>query len=290
MSTTWQQMPQASVAAYQHAIGCKLHAKGEVFWQKIRPCFFRPTQPYAQYQKGTVPPPLTALLGAYQHAVPEGHPANSTLNCLLFRNLTSYSPATLPTSLRRQIKIAEKTLSVRPITDRAEFASKGHAIYLSFHARTNYRVGADRNDPQGFATWTENLFDIPELLILGGYHNDELAGVCISFLCGETLTYATTFCTTESLKQYLPGLLLHRVRELAAAQPDIRQIFVGMKKEAEGVDGFYLMRGAQVIRLPAYLHLNPLVASLLRRYRPKIYKRLHGIIETGCNIQPTPSA
>ena len=49
-----------------------------------------------------------------------------------------------------------------------------------------------------------------------------------------------------------------------------------MHKGNDGLDGFYLLRGAECIRKPAYLRINPLLKPFIKYGMPKVYLRVTG--------------
>jgi hypothetical protein len=236
-----------------------------------------------------------SFFGGFQHAVPPVAPTNSFLNLLIFENLASYSPEKLKGNDRREIKRAATTFTVSLVTDVHSFKSQAYPAYRSFYERTQYGYKAERRYENNFSKWADTLFQHPKVIVLGAYKtNGELGAISIWYLVDDTLTYATFFCDTESLRMHAAGFLLHTMREAATRCPNVRQIFVGNYKfsSAKGVDGFYLARGCRLVRKPAWLQLNPLAALALKRFAPQQYGRLIGEIQgvSGTRvIEPGPS-
>jgi hypothetical protein len=267
-------------AAFEGIFGQRIIAVNGTYWGRVRPLFYRPLLPYQEYQPGLVAPPSLGLLGGFQHAVPPGEKANSCLNLLMFENAEAYSPDCLDYNRKRQVKLAAKQFVIQPITGINEFKQKAYPIYLSFYERTRYQYGSQRREEPCFSRWADALFRIPNLVILGGYHNGELGGVSVSLLFEDTLCYATFFCNTESLRLGLSDFMLHFVREAVAKGSCAKQIFAGLYKGGKGLDDFYLLRGCKLVRKPALLHINPVAKAFLMRFLPEQYERLLGKIET----------
>jgi hypothetical protein len=267
-------------AAYEGIFGQRIIAVNGTYWGRVRPLFYRPLLPYQEYQPGLVTPPSLGLLGGFQHAVPPGEKANSCLNLLMFENAEAYSLDCLDYNRKRQARLAAKQFVIQPITDIKEFKQKAYPVYLSFYERTQYQYGSQRREEPCFSRWADALFQISNLVILGGYRNGELGGVSVSLLFEDTLCYATFFCNTESLRLGLSDFMLHFVREAVAKGPRAKQIFAGLYKGGKGLDDFYLLRGCKLVREPALLHINPVAKAFLMRFLPEQYERLLGKIDT----------
>lgn len=259
--------------------GTKIVLVGGVYWVEVRSFFYRPLLPLPVHYPKSVRAPVSARLGAYQYPVKAEAEANSALNLLMFEQARTYSVDSLDKKRRRQVKLAAREFEVRPVTDVGEFKRQAHPVYLSFYERTRYAVGAKRRDPAYFSAWADAIFAIPNVLILGAYREGVLGGVSLSYLIDDTVFYATFFCDDEALKRYLSDLMLHSVRELAAASPNARQVFASMFKGIRGLDDFYLLRGAALVRQPARLEINPVTNLLLKKFLPKQYRQLLGQVD-----------
>lgn len=276
MPHTWTSMSLEDFATVVGLLGPRIVRAGDTYWGEVRRFFYRPLLPLREYQPGMISKPWLAALGGAQYAVPAGSGANSCLNWLVFDQTRDYTVTTLDKNRRRQVKLAAKEFVIRPLTDLTEFKRQAHPVYLSFQDRTGYKVGANRRDPAKFAAWAEAVFSIPHVLILGGYRDNLLVGVSLTYRVSSTVFYATFFCNDEALKGYLSDLMLHTVRESAADSPEISHVYAGMFKGIRGLDDFYLHRGAKLIRQPARLVINPLARLLLKTFLPRQFAQLHG--------------
>lgn len=267
------------LARFERLLGKAAFIVKGVYWRQVRPGFYRPLAQFKEYSTATTSFPRLALLGAAQHAVPPGEPANSFLNCICFRNTAGYSQTSLDQNRNRQVRLASKQFAIRKVTDLNEFKRDGHLAYLSFFERTHYEYGARRRDPAVFSNWADALFQISPVLVLGGYHDGKLVGISLSFLIDHTIFYASFFCTSEAMKLYLSDLMLHAIRRAAAQQPNVKEVFAGMYKGNTGLDRFYLLRGAECVQKPARLRINPLLKSALHLGAPRMYSKMLGHVE-----------
>ncbi len=269
-------MSAADFAAFVGLLGPRAVEAGGLYWAEARRFFYRPLIPLREFDPATITLPRLALLGGVQYAISRAHQANSWLNWLVFDRTRDYSLATLDKNRRRQVRLAAKDFLVRPVTDLQEFKSQAYAAYVSFHNRTGYKVGAERRDPKVFSLWADRVFATPNVLVLGGYRAGVLGGVSLTYRFGSTVYYATFFCDDASLEGYLSDLMLHTVREGAAASPEVTHIYAGMFKGIRGLDDFYLHRGAKLVRQPARLDINPCARLILKLFLPTQFQRLIG--------------
>jgi len=276
MNFSWQPISDDDLATFQRSMGTKVLKVGDVYWTQVRPFFFRPLLLFKEYDAESIRPPLMSNFGGCQYSVKGAASANSYLNSLFFENSPGYSIATLDNARRRQVKRAQPEYIIQPLTDVQEFKQQAYPVYLSFYERTRYSVGAKRRDPAFFEQWADALFKIPKILVLGGYRSGVLGGISLSYLADQTVVYATFFCDNVALDLYLPGLMIHAVRQAAAALPGISRVYAGNFKGLRGLDDFYRLRGASLVRQPMRLDINAGALFLLKKLRPKQYAHLLG--------------
>lgn len=276
MSFSWQKMTDDDFAAFQRLMGLKVRQVSGHYWTAVRPLFYRPIWPFRQLASDQIALPLTAHLGGAQYPVAPGAPANSHLNLIIFEQTAAYDPEALHRNERRQIRVASRDYVIRPIDHVSDFKRDAFPAYLSFYNRTQYQVGAKRRDNAYFSQWADRLFQIPNVRVLGGYRGSELAGVSLSFLVDDTIDYASYFCDAQALKQHLSDLMLHTLRESAAKTAGVNRIFMGSFKGDPGLDDFKFLRGAKLLRQPAFLDVNPLAKAALGKLLPKQYAQLLG--------------
>jgi hypothetical protein len=277
---SWQSMSPDTLAHFERLLGTSAFKVDGVYWRQVRPGFYRPLVQFKEYPIATTSLPRYAALGAAQHALPPGEEPNSTLNCICFRDTARYSMATLDQNRNRQVRLALKQFEIRRVTALDEFKRDGHSAYVSFFERTKYAYGSRRRDPAYFAAWAESLFQLSPVLVLGGYHQGKLVGLSLSFLVDRTVCYASFFCTTGALKSYLSDLMLHAVRAAAARLPNVEEVFAGLYKGGDGLDRFYLLRGAECVQKPARLHINPLLKTALHFGAPQMYSKMLGHLKS----------
>ena len=274
---------------------CRLEGQSVVYsggqwWREVRPCFFRPILPFLKAPIAPIRPPYRAFLGGFQYvpAAAAAASANSHLDYLVFSDAGRYRLDNLRSSRRSQVRFAENLFRVRPFRTCAEFKASAHSVYLEFHKRTQYRYIASRVVKTHFDRWADAEFVDPGLVALGAWAGQTLVAVSLSRVIGDIWFYSTFFAADDALKQHVADLLLHNVRTLAVNLADVKCVFVGMVAKsgaAESKNRFYLQRGAEVVRRPAVLRINPVAEWMLSRLRPDLWERLCGDVDAASSVR-----
>jgi hypothetical protein len=264
-------------AALQTATGINVVKIGDVWWQQVRRFLYRPLLPFNKYN---LPKKTTGFssIGVLQHAVEDGQPFNSYLNPIVFDELSNYDIKNLRYSVRKHIQKAIKNnVTVSRIVDEQEFSEIAFPCYASFYERTKYGRDKNRSQKDGFARWSHDLFQFPETIVLGAFVGRELVAFEISCLVEDTLFLKTLVNSGKALKLGAPDLLLHSYRMGCREQPEIRSIYDSMLGQSAGINGYYFVRGAKVLALPANLHVPPALLWLVEKAHKRIHRRLVGL-------------
>jgi len=274
----WPAMTLGEYAALEKSLGTPLLRVGGVWWRRVRPFFYRPLFPFAPQ---TRPPacPVAARIGGWQYAVPEGQPANSHLNYMIFDRPQGYDARSLKPAVRRRQRLALEQLRFSPLTDLGELATEGLRCLREFFARTDdYGFRRDRLRPEVFRRWAAALLAEPKVLVMGAYAGRELCEVHVSFRVEGVIFFEVSFASAEGRRRRSNDGMWHLLRT-EAASTDAAFINVGPAGARLGIDGFKLRRGARPFSLPARLHINPLARAALGLLRPAAYERLYGMDE-----------
>jgi hypothetical protein len=65
--------------------------------------------------------------------------------------------------------------------------------------------------------------------------------------------------------------MFHRLRELASQTPGIQEVFVRRYQGGNGIDNYYLLRGAKLVTKPCKLWIDPVSKWILKSYFPARY-------------------
>lgn len=275
MSSNFQQMSVEEYAQLQSILGMPLVKQGDVYWRRVRPFFYRPLLSFQSYNLDMKSITFGKFRG-FQYAVNDTAHANSTLNFLVVNPVNDYSLAKVSHNRRRLIKEAMKSFTIEEVVNQNIIKEQGHKVYLSFFERTQYQYKHQRLRESFFHQWVEGIFNSHKSLVLGGFDQQTLVAVSISFWLGDTILYSSFFSETNAHKQGVGELMFHRLREIAAQTPNVQEILVRPYQGGNGMDEYYLKRGCQIVRKPACLVLNPMTHLLLRSLLPKKYAFLCG--------------
>jgi hypothetical protein len=124
-------------------------------------------------------------------------------------------------------------------------------------------------------------------LILGGYdQREDLRAISLSYWVGHTLFYATFFSDTVALQKGVGEIMFHRLRELVSQTPGIREVLLRRYQGGNGMDNYYLLRGAKVVIKPSKLQLDPVSKWILKSCFPARYGFLLGAETKGAPAGP----
>jgi hypothetical protein len=274
-----QQLTVEQYAAIQGSLGAVVERVGQVYWTRGSGCFWRPLLPYEAYSSAEIRAPRGAW-GGFQHVISGEREANSWVSFLMLDGLEEYQLGRLSHNRRRLISNAAKQLEVREVRDLHELQEQGFAAYLSFYQRTNYSYLSSRRRKGNFCRWAETLLRDPRVMVLGAYGSGGLGAVSVSYWVKETLLYATYFSHSDSLRQGASELMFHTLRLCAARTPGIQQVFVRRYQGGNGMDRYYLTRGAKIVHKPARLHLHPALNWVLKHWLPQKHALLWGAVGT----------
>jgi hypothetical protein len=267
-------MTLAEYARLEEAAGARLVERGGVFWRRVRPFFYRPLLLSEPVDERTLLAPCR-WPGGFQHVVCDPAHANSTMNFLVYHQTGDYDLQNISHEHRRVIKKAARRFQVRLVESLPELVEQGHRAYLSFYQRTGYGYLADRKNKASFAAWAERLMR-SKAIVLGAYGDEGLTAVSVSYWIADTLEYASLFADTASLKQGVCEVLLHELRRAVGQQPMICHIVARNYQGGIGLDQYYLLRGAQIVRKPARFVVNAAARVTLRTFFPRAYAGLSG--------------
>lgn len=270
-----QQMTAEEYAEARRAIGDHVERRGTIHWSRSKFFFSRPLLLHEPLSPSPGERPSVGA-GGYQYVAANPREANSTLSFLILDDLAGYELPGLSHRRRLLIKNAAKHFTVRPVRELAEFQEQGFHAYLSFYRRTHYGYRSQRSRHENFRRWAKAVLDFPKSLVLGGYGPEGLVAISISYWVRDTLSYATFFSSTVASEQGIGELMFHTLRTTAAQEPGIRQIIVRRYQGGNGMDQYYLLRGARLVHKPACLCLNPAAGWLLKSFFPARLALLRG--------------
>lgn len=279
----WEPMTIDEYAEFQQRTGLKVTKVGDTWWAEPRPFFFRPLFPLAQVPPEPGNHPARSRLGGVMHPVPD-RGGNSFMHLFLYDEPQAYSVDTLNSKHRQTIRRALRDFTPRRLTDKALFVDEACGIYHSFYQRTRYFHQKERLDRKRFAAWAEPLFDNPKVVVMALYREEKLAAVETAYQVEDVIIEDVYFSDTESQGLQVTDAMVHTIREAAKAS-SARFIFRGYPSGKKSLDQSKIMRDCKVMRLPAYVRINPVVLCLVKRLMPQGYRKLMAMTSL-CGLDP----
>lgn len=271
MSPTIQQMTIDEFAESRIALGDPVKKFGSAYWVRTRRLFFRPLLSHEACLLSEAHLPVTRL-GGFQCVVSLPQDANSVMKFVVLDDVRDYDLERLRHDRRLLIKNAAKRFAVRPVQDIGQLMEEGFEAYGSFYERTGYGYQKERVRRERYDHWVDCVLKCPKTVILGGYDQRErLHALSLSYWVGHTLHYTTFFAETEALRHGVGELMFHAVRELARRTCGIREVLVRRYQGGNGMDNYYLRRGAKLIAKPSKLHLDSASRWILKSFFPVKY-------------------
>ena len=274
MSSLVQQMTVGEFAESRIAVGDRVEKFGDVYWVRTKGLFFRPLLSHeaCPIAKSELPP---AHIGGFQCVVSVPDEANSVMKFLMLDEVQHYELGKLPYKRRLMIRNAAKQFAIRPIQDETQFKEHGFQVYCSFYERTRYHYKWERIRRESYTRWIDSVLKSRKTLILGGYdQREDLRAISISYWVGHTLYYATFFADTVALRKGVGELMFHCLRELVSQTPGIGEVLVRRYQGGNGMDNYYLLRGAKLVTKPSRLQLDPASKWILKTCFPARYVTL----------------
>jgi len=262
-------------AAARESVGDEIVRVGSMYWVVSKGLFYRPLLRHETYTLSDDDIPHVGL-GGFQYCVPETHPSHSTMGLLVYDQVKSYSLETMGHFRRRVIKRAAKCFTIAPISDLDLLVERGHPVYLSFYKRTGYRYKSDRARRDEFGRWAKAVLGCPKVILLGGFGPSGLVAISVSYWVHRTLILSSFISETPALEKGVGELMTHTLREIASRAEGISEIFIRPFKGGVGMDNYYLIRGATLLRKPAHLYLHPATKWFLKIFSPGRNRDLSG--------------
>jgi hypothetical protein len=269
-------MTTAEHAALEEKTGARVRFSGGIWWQEVRPFFYRPVHLFLKVEPKTARPPAGSVLGGYQHLAAGEENANSRMNFVVADNPREYSISSLGSKYRTAVRKAARYLDAKRIDDLQEFIDAGHPIYLEFYARTQYWWKNERVNREAFTAWAEILVENPKVLVFGIYHEGILCCVNVVYKVEEVVYYSSSFSNAEGIRLSAPEYSLHLVREFTAGCAGAGCIFLGTAGSKRSLDDFKIRRGCRIASEPAYYRINPIALLLISAFKPQYASRLRG--------------
>lgn len=274
---TWERMSIEEYAAFKRDGGDRVVKIKGTWWVEARPFFFRPLFPLSRVAPGLANYPATSIVGGVLHLVPERMPANSSMNLFLYEDLAGYSLESMDKKSRWTVRKSMEYFHAERLTDVELFVRQAYPVYRSFYDRTRYFYKSERTAERFFAQWARTIFSTPKVKVTGGYRQDRLCAVDISYQVEDLIIEDVFFSDSLSQQFRVTDFMLHVLRE-QASRSDARMLFRGFPSGKESLDRSKVSRGCRRLALPAHCRINPLALYLGKAVMNDSYRKLAAMI------------
>jgi hypothetical protein len=120
-------------------------------------------------------------------------------------------------------------------------------------------------------------------MVLAGLVGGKLGGYLEGHIVGTTAYIGAVHIATNALRTQIGTALVFDFVQICRQSKGVHEIMYGLHVPEDPALTFFKQgMGFPVIRLHSRVRINPLVGTLLRRWRPNTYYRL-----TGCELPPS---
>jgi len=264
-------------AELERVTGGSVHRIGSMWWQKVRTLFYRPLLPFKTFDPDNVCRE-SIRSGVFQHAVKDGASYNSFLNLCMFLHPQEYSLESLNKKARGKITRAErKHLEIVEITQETPLVDSAFKVFVSFHDRTQYSYRSDRVKRAAFVNWYNTLLTFPGPEIHGVLLGEQLISFYVTCLVEDVFVFKSTVNSRKALSLHAADYGLHFQRSRAANEGNIKMLYAGRLLQSDGINRFKIERGAEILALPAYIHIHPFFLKSIKVLKKETFQRILGL-------------
>ena len=245
-----------------------------IWWQRVKPSYSWPLQLLRAFPpaKEKRPPLLYGSVG-FEHAAPEADGANATLPLMLLRDLSRYDINCLSANKRRDIRRGMKRVEVRKLDEIRDLVEQGLGINRS--ALTRQAWGGNRRGYLNEQRWRREIEQAHALgarETWGVYLGRRLVAYLRMYVLDETVHITQTMSHSDYLEYYPNDALLNTFLMDCKVRPGVRSVLFGLESAKQSLNEYKRKFGFEVVKLPVYRRLNPVVRYLARftRYRQYI--------------------
>jgi len=257
-------------ARLEVAQGAPVHFHDGIWWRRIKPFYSWPLQTLKAFPRGTCRPSLLYSAIGYEHAVPDEREANATLPLMLLQDLSGYGLDCLSPKTRSHIRRGIKLVDVLSLDDIRDLVDQGVEINRSALARQGW--GGSRHGYTDEGPWrqmVEHAHLTGARETWGAYVNGRLVAYQRAYVLDGTVCITQAMSHSDYLKCNPNDALLPTFLMDCKARSDVEGVLFGLECAKPSLNEHKRRFGFEVIRLPVYRRLNPVVRYIARftRYR-----------------------
>lgn len=259
-------------ARLEVARGGRIYFHDGIWWERIKPFYSWPLQMLKAFPRGARRPLFLHSAVGYEHAVPDPQEANAALPVMLLEDVGRYSLGCLSAKKRNQVRRGLEKIRVQRLCEIRDLVEHGIKINRSALARQEW--GGDRSGYLDEQQWCEGIERAHVLGVReswGAYCSGKLVAYLRAYVLEDTAYITQAMSHTEYLGYYPNDALLHQFLMDCKARPGVKGVFFGLSCAKPSLNEYKMRFGFEVVRIPIYRWLNPLVRRLARFTRYQHY-------------------
>lgn len=264
-------------ARLEVAQGAPVHFHDGIWWRRIKPFYSWPLQTLKAFPRDTQRPSLLYSAIGYEHAVSDVKDANGTLPVMLLENLSKYEIISLSPNKRSHIRRGMKRVEVRRLDDIRDLIEQGLEINRSALSRQGW--GGNRRgylDQQRWRPAIERAHALGARETWGAYVSGKLVAYLRAYVLEGTVYISQAMSHTGYLQQYPNDILLHAFLLDCKTRSGVRSVLFGLECAKLSLNEYKKKFGFEVVNLPVYRRINPVVRYLANFTRYRHYVRSSG--------------
>lgn len=249
------------------------------WWYQVRRGYAWPVDAIDELPASGRSLPYAKSFLASQHVVPPGEASNSTLVINTITDLAAYSTGSIDDKRRNAIRKGAKSCEVISLQEVDDNLLPGIVqAWNDLVARTGWK---SQRDARAIRDSWKQLLHLPAASILVAVERagGQVAGFLITKIHGTTAYVDTIASNSNLLKNNPNDILMYTFIRAAQKLPGVTQVHYAIKSSVTALEDFKTSLGFAPHPFPAMLKARPGMMTLLRTFKPALYKRLMGQLE-----------
>ncbi len=269
-------LSEREFAAWQKERGIQVDCHRGRYWQNTGYGYYQPIHLMARLKPEEATRPSVLSWGFRASLSDEARDiANGSVPVYLLSDLAGYDIRSLPPKRRSDLRKCQKLVRLVRLKGMAVSGEEIFAAAVSSAKRTGYWSPPPI---QEFLSKIERDFGDERRYVIAGLVDGKLAGYIEGVAVDGTAYVQSVIIATEYLPTSVGTGLIFEFAQACRRTEGVREIVYGLfTPEDERLTAFKTGMGFPVVKVPARVSVNPLLASFIKRRYPAKYYRMTGI-------------
>jgi len=265
---------ESEFAHYRREAGDKIIKRKGQFWVESHFGFYQAANWLVRMPLAQAVPPAV-FYWAYRTSLAQTDvaAANGTMPVNLLQDISRYDYEHLHSSCRYDLRKSRKLVTIVELTRPDLLYAEGYEVMRSAWSRWGNSF---------MPTKAAYLNDIARAyktrrMILAGIADGKLLGYLVGYAVGSTAYIEFIFLATESLSTQIGTALVFDFIQTCRQSGVIREVSYGLcDREDPAEVAFKERMGFLLVQIPSIVYINPVMAEMLRWFKPHVFYRLTG--------------